>query len=678
MARIKCPRCFEVNEDGAERCVKCDAPLPRIKIAAQPTPAKTPDNATQFTRGQVVAGRYSVQNLIGRGGMGCIYKVHDNVLGETVALKTLLPQFVKDKMVVERFFNEAKIARKLAHPNVVRVHDIGTADNSVYISMEYLKGQSLREMMETQPGGIQIPLKKSLYIVDELCAALEYAHQYTIHRDIKPENVMISTEGKVKLMDFGISKLMSNTRMTGASVVMGTPFYMSPEQLKNSRDVDARADVFSVGVVMYEVITGNVPTGVPKPPSSISSEVPPELDAIIEQCVDPDPRKRYQNATELRKAIQPIIEAVNAGKPVTAKPEPVKPASNIPWRKVIGGTLSAAVALVIISGILWAEGNRKNTLQAWAEATGTGTTVASPNGPGEATFMDYERLIPRLRQHADIAARSNPEKYAKVVTEAGERWDLALAQSQEAGAEEMALFKAREAAQHYLAPILAVQAEGMVFVEGGYVSTDSGTVYVAPFFIDTHEVILQDFAHFARTIENEWNPIYHDFPTGYGEYPVSNITFFDAQAYAAWHGKQLPTNLQWSRAAFGGQGASDAFPWEGGNWKPNFSNSGTNTLNLPGSFEEDLTWAGCFDMVGNVAEWTRTPYTSAMEDVSTSEIDFGSVMTVRGGDYTRGNVPLRQQWGMPFDFASPQLGFRCVKEIPANPRVIESILANLQ
>ncbi len=673
MARIKCPRCFEVNASGADRCVKCDAPLPKIKIAAQPMSAQTPANPTQFNRGQVVANRYSVQNLIGRGGMGCIYKVHDNVLGETVALKTLLPQFVKDKMVVERFFNEAKIARKMAHPNIVRVHDIGTADSTVYISMEYLHGQSLRELMETQPGGIQIPLKKSLYIIDELCAALEYAHQYTIHRDIKPENVMIGSDGNVKLMDFGISKLMSNTRMTGASVVMGTPFYMSPEQLKNSRDVDARADVFSVGVVLYEIITGNVPTGVPKPPSAVSSDVPQELDGIIEKCVDPDPRKRYQNATELRTALIPIISAVASGQSVQSHTTQIKVQSNVPVRKVVGVVLAAMVAMVLIAGILWAEGQRKEKLTAWAKAQSNGTTIVGTVHDNDISFETYRNLIPLLQDKSEIAARNSVD-YAEVFVAAGTKWEDAETLAKDPESASAAIVRAREAVQHYLAPIMSRLATDMVFVPGGSVQSGNSVAYVAPFFMDSYEVRIKDFSRFVRTVEGGWNPLFKDVPAGAADYPVTNVTFFDAQAFAAWQGKLLPTNLQWSRAAYGGAGALDTYPWEGGQWDVSACNCSTGTPAPIGTFSEDRSWAGCFDMVGNVAEWTRTPYTESLEDVSTTAIDFGSRLVVRGGDYTRGEVPLRDLSGAPFDTAAPQLGFRCVLEIPGDPEAIENLL----
>ena len=220
------------NPSDASHCQNCRFSFVSSSHNETRRTSGAADGEFEFRRGQVVNGRFTVLDLIGRGGMGRIYKVHDNVLGEDMALKTLLPQFLRDKMVVERFFNEARIARRLAHPNIVRVHDIGSAGKGMYISMEYVQGDSLRGMLEKMQPGQRIPLGEVLRIIDELCVALEYAHQYTIHRDIKPENIMLENGRRVKLMDFGISKLMDNTRMTGVSVVMGTPYYMSPEQLR--------------------------------------------------------------------------------------------------------------------------------------------------------------------------------------------------------------------------------------------------------------------------------------------------------------------------------------------------------------------------------------------------------------------------------------------------------------
>ncbi|MCX5759184.1 MAG: serine/threonine-protein kinase [Candidatus Hydrogenedentes bacterium] len=353
MARVKCPKCEFVNPDGADTCGRCTSPLPRVKmeVATPSTPSALPGQFT-FRPGQIVASRYSVIDVIGRGGMGCIYRVRDNVLKEDVALKTLLPQFVRDQTVVERFFNEARIARGLSHPNIVRVHDIGITGDIIYISMELIKGRSLREIFEALAPRQRLPVGNALRIVDGLCAALEYAHRHTVHRDIKPENVMICEDGTVKLMDFGISKLMDTRGLTGPAVVMGTPFYMSPEQLKDSGSVDARADIYSVGVVLYEILTGNMPMGMPRPASQLTREVPPALDPIIAKCVDPEPAKRYQNVRELRAALLPIRKLMDSTAGLAPHalriPKP-KPTVQRKWmRPAVGAALLAAP--VVLAG----------------------------------------------------------------------------------------------------------------------------------------------------------------------------------------------------------------------------------------------------------------------------------------------------------------------------------------
>ncbi len=300
------------------------------------------ENLLEFSRGQVVNDRYTVIDLVGKGGVGCIYKVHDNVLDEDVALKTLLPNYARDKVIVDRFLNEARIARKLTHSNIVRVHDIGSTGTSAYISMEYLQGETLRHLLDRMKPGEHIPLMQVLRITDELCRALEYAHQFTVHRDIKPDNVMLEKSGRVKLMDFGISKLMDNVQLTGAAMIMGTPYYMSPEQLRDSHDVDARADIFSVGVVLYEMLTGNRPTGIPKPASEMHKEVPPVLDEIVGKCVEADREKRYQSIRELRNALRPVAQALMEGRDLrnTAPVTPLNENQNIFW----GGNVPGGVA----------------------------------------------------------------------------------------------------------------------------------------------------------------------------------------------------------------------------------------------------------------------------------------------------------------------------------------------
>lgn len=671
MARVKCPHCFHVNPDQEERCQKCGSGLPRIRIET-PAPAAQPGQAgksqLQFHRGQVVAGRYTVLNLIGQGGMGCIYKVHDNTLGEDVALKTLLPQFLEDKVVLERFFNEAKIARRLAHPNIVRVHDIGEDGKVLYISMEYLTGMSLRQILDNLRPGERLPVTQTLRIFDQLCAALEYAHQYTVHRDIKPENVMLGEDGTVRLMDFGISKLMANTRLTNASIVMGTPFYMSPEQIRNSRDVDARADIYSVGVMLYEILTGTVPTGVPKPASQVTKDVPPALDQIVANCVEPDPRARYQNAAELRAAFQPVVQQVRAGISTSKTRVPgARRESDYSPRKIAGGILIAAIVLAAIWGLGRVEERRRALASAPVEM---GETEGAPAAAGPA-LEDYAAVMESLRSRAEDVAGAGLNG---ALSEGARHW--AAAQDAAGADPEAALASARKALQCYLAPLL--QREGMVFVPPGNVVIDGETWELPGFLVDSTEVTAGAYARFVDA-EEDWT-LPGSFATAALDdiraYPISEVSCIDAMAYAAWNGAELPTEAQWARAAYGDSETAD-YPWEGepeaGFCNARFDESGEAvTLKPVGQFEDDKSPYGCFDVVGNISEWTATA-ASPLEAGALPT--FQTLMVVRGGNFNDPPYSLRERTRMRFEEADVTVGFRCVVNIPSNPSAARALLS---
>lgn len=673
MARVKCPKCFHVNADGETLCIRCGAALPRIRIDAQPGTPRGSESAgepteLQFQRGQIINDRYSVLSQIGRGGMGAIYKVHDNVLGETVALKTLLPQFVKDKMVVERFFNEAKIARRLAHPNIVRVHDIGKAGNSVYISMEYVQGISLRSMLEGMPAGQRLPLRKVMAVVDALCAALEYAHQYTIHRDIKPENVMVTAEGVVKLMDFGISKLMSDTRMTAPSVVMGTPFYMSPEQLKNSRDVDARADIYSVGVLLYETLTGNVPTGVPKPASQISSEVPPALDAVILKCVAVDPRERYATATELRAALRPVIELLDAGGDLKrlTQASPKAERGEVPWRKVAGWILLASLGAGAVFGLFRVEEQRKAAASAGLGAeTPAGSVAETVVTGGALSWEEFSALVEEVKRVAVGKSGANAEM-AQVYRRGDDLWQKI--QSKGGISSDTDATMARHALQYYLATLMSAQTTDMAFVPACQVAAGEKTVAVDPFFIDRHEAGVTSWRQFCTASQGQWPACLMPAQGDVEGLPVAGVRYFEAEAFAAAQGKLLPTSAQWSAAAFGALQTSSTFPW-GEEALPDGANLETGVLAPSGSYENDLTATGVRDMAGNLAEWTRT-----RADGKPGSPELGVRALVRGGSYAAPPVPLAQSAELDFYTALPSVGFRCVLEIPTDPAAIRDLV----
>lgn len=675
MAQIRCTRCQHLNREGSTTCERCHADLPRVEIAVKsPVQNAAPQQEHMFRQHQLVAGRYTVLNIIGRGGMGCIYKVQDNTLNEEVALKTLLPQFARDKIVVERFFNEARIARQLSHQNIVRVHDIGTTDGVIYISMEYLKGKSLRSYMENLMPGQRLPLKSVLRVFDELCGALEYAHQFTIHRDIKPENVMITQDGRVKLMDFGISKLMTSPQMTQASMVMGTPFYMSPEQLRNSAGVDARADVYSVGVMLYEVLTGNVPVGMAKPVSEIRPDLPPDLDPIVRKCIEQEPENRFQNASELREAIREVRAIVDPDFDPDATSKLYRTTTAAGQRnKLVGWGLVAALAILMAVGLWQAEVQRHERLALAAE------NMASPSGGGSvpsSTIGEFSAALERLRPRAEQRAAGDP--VAQALLDEGERlWDEAESQGDRS--------LAWRAVQHVAGVALA--PEGMAFIPPGYITIDGAAepVFEDAFFIDRNEVTVAEYRDFALAQTLPWvtgRPVQQAMQTSDPDFPITNVTFYDALAYAAAQGKDLPTEAQWARAAYGAEDASPIYPW--GDTMDVESADGEPVVpsNLPGAGMDyqglaivqsfpltDVTAYGVYDMAGNVSEWTRTPF-----DPEMSEPNFGVEMAIRGGSFLQDYVLSTRQPGA-FESRYLSVGFRCVKPFFADLAAINAALS---
>ena len=281
----------------------------------------------------LLGGRYEIGGLLGRGGMAEVHLGHDRRLGRTVAVKLLRSDFARDPSFQARFRREAHSAASLNHPAVVAVYDTGEDEVGgspvPYIVMEYVEGSTLRELMAT---GSRLVPERALEITDGVLAALAYSHQQGIvHRDIKPANVMLTGDGEVKVMDFGIARAVADTgaTMTQTSAVIGTAQYLSPEQARGEQ-VDARSDIYSTGCLLYELLTGRPPfvgdspvsvayqhvREEPVPPSHIDPDVPRAVDSIVLKALTKDRNARYQSAAEMRAD----IAAALAGRPVTAPP----------------------------------------------------------------------------------------------------------------------------------------------------------------------------------------------------------------------------------------------------------------------------------------------------------------------------------------------------------------------
>ncbi|MBI2206133.1 MAG: response regulator [Candidatus Rokubacteria bacterium] len=268
--------------------------------------------------GHVFAGRYELLEVVGTGAMGTVYRARDRELDDEGALKALKPNLVKDPAHVDRFKTEVRLTRRISHPNVVRTHDFGEAQGVHYLTMEYVAGITVEKLIATR-GWVGVP--STVAIARQVADALAVAHEHgVIHRDIKPQNLLLDDAGVLKVMDFGVARLAQGTSaITEIGTVVGTPFYMAPEQLLREQ-VDARSDLYAVGVVLYTCLTGQLPFSagtvvsliakiVQEPlvaPISINEFVPPPLSALVVRLLAKNPAERFQTAVELRKALDEI------------------------------------------------------------------------------------------------------------------------------------------------------------------------------------------------------------------------------------------------------------------------------------------------------------------------------------------------------------------------------------
>ena len=253
--------------------------------------------------------------------MGIVYEVKDRLTGDRLALKTILPVHLSNPRAVERFTREINTARQLRHPNIVAVYDVGRDGSLLFFTMEFLEGANLRALM--REGG-RFELEEAVAILRPLCDALEYAHQFMVHRDLSPENIMVLPDGSVKLLDFGLARVAGRSTMTATGVPLGKAHYMSPEQRKGAARVDARTDIYALGVILFEMLTGKLPLGYRKA-GDILPELPPQCDILIGRCLVPA-RRRVATVRAFRQALEQCLTAVAEVKmPKVPGPVPLAP-----------------------------------------------------------------------------------------------------------------------------------------------------------------------------------------------------------------------------------------------------------------------------------------------------------------------------------------------------------------
>jgi len=306
---FKCPFCNGSHPFNTDECPVESKPIP----------------AHYKLIGNTLEGKYEIVKIIGEGGMGVVYEAKHLLVGRRYAIKILFPEMATNREIVERFYNEARTAASIGHDHIIEVTDMGMIGASPFLVMEYLEGQSLTKFIE----GKILPVEQAAGIMIQVLDALNAVHaKGVIHRDLKPDNIFLIRKGNrndyVKILDFGISKLKTvgsqNMALTRTGTIMGTPYYMSPEQAAGKKEQDHRVDIYSAGVILYEMLTSNLPfnadnynaliaavlTEEPPKPTSFNPQIPVELENIIMKAISKNPHQRYSNAMEFLSALLPF------------------------------------------------------------------------------------------------------------------------------------------------------------------------------------------------------------------------------------------------------------------------------------------------------------------------------------------------------------------------------------
>ncbi|MBK7896961.1 MAG: SUMF1/EgtB/PvdO family nonheme iron enzyme [Anaerolineaceae bacterium] len=538
--------------------------------------------------GRTIGGRYIIDSLLGRGGMSSVYKATDPNLQRTVAIKIIHPHLSEHPEFVKRFEQEAAAVARLRHPNIMLVHDFNHEGGIYYIVFEYIAGTPLdKRLKDLKDAGLRLPLSETLQIMVPLCEAVAYAHERKmVHRDLKPSNIIINLLGQPILLDFGIAKLVGGGHVhTATGATIGTAAYMAPEQVVGD-EVDHRADIYSLGVMLYEMACGRPPyegqsaltvmmkhVNEPLPDIRLfNSNLPEMFNAVLEKALAKDPKARFGSAVEMAMALRDV-----------------------------GRQLIAAVSDEAIY-------TTPTQMREPAQQTAVPPTTPAPK-PDEAptNLSKTEVLKPEPITEPVAKPASKPAKETS-----GRNWlPIALGG--------LALLAIIAAAIFLLPRLLAPDlppSVGMVQIPGGSytVGADlSGSQYSDPqqveleaYWIDRFEVSNGEYAAFLADTETEPPSSWPNGapPTGQNGHPVRGITWENADDYCGWLNKRLPTEAEWEVAARGRQGL--LYPWGDELTSVNLPQDGTYAS---GSLPTNRSSFGVFDMAGNVWEWVDEPYT---------------------------------------------------------------------
>jgi len=405
---VRCPKCNTENPADSKYCKECAtrlSPSEETSIAFTKT-LETP--LEMLKRGILFGLRYEIIEELGKGGMGTVYRVEDTKVGQEIALKLIKPEVASDKHTIERFRNELKTTRMISHRNVCRMFDLSESDGTHYITMEYVPGEDLKSLIRRVG---RLDTGAAIRITKQVCDGLSEAHRLgVVHRDLKPSNIMIDKEGNARIMDFGIARSIKTKGLTGEGVIIGTPEYMSPEQVE-AKEVDNRSDIYSLGAVLYEMVTGRLPfegdtplsvalkhkSESPKNPQELNPLISEELSQLILKCLEKDKELRFQTSDELLDEISDIEKCIPTTQRIETKKKPLtsKEITVTFGLKKLLVPLILFVILVLAVVVFWRLLPKKETALT-PKIENSLAVITFENQTGDVAFDYLQKAIPNL------------------------------------------------------------------------------------------------------------------------------------------------------------------------------------------------------------------------------------------------------------------------------------------
>ena len=559
--------------------------------------------------GRALGSKYQVIDRIGGGGMADVFLVRDTTTGGLFAIKVLSDRFTHDERIVARFLKEAKPEAELSgHANIVTAFESGTADGLHYLVMPYIQGGDLASLLKTHG---KLLVADAANIAAQVAEALKWAEgRGVVHLDLKPGNIRLDTSGRAIVLDFGLAHALGASPLTFPRDALGTPSYMSPEQWLG-QPCDVRSDLYSLGVVFFELLTGERPFQGDSVEAihrarlannvasirSYDSALPKDLDLVIGKLLQREPANRIQNASELLKILS--LLGVHSG---TGNLRPVA-------GEIAGGRQPASGSIA------------------------TRFSHARERIPAVVFVMASAPVMVALAIIVWLAVPKPPKPV--IIDPAGDM-------------------------------VLVVKG-AFVFGDNSRLSPNRRRVMTLPsFYIDRTEVTNAQYKIFCDATGRA-TPSSFSSPSR-PDYPVTQVSFEDASAYAAWAGERLPTEPEWEKAARGTNGQPYSWGWE--EWTDGLPSS----VQPANSLQTRQSPVGALNMSGNVYEWTQTPFPAGEEEYADMATVIGpnfsrTWYSLKGGSFAPNDLPLMlltyMRRGFPKDRGSPQIGFRCVRGLPS-------------